>query len=193
MRDVPERPAEHRRQPCGCAQLPIQAAGQWAGTAQLAPAFSAAAAAHGRRTTLAHLRLQPRHRRRADPGERRRFPRRRPERRSLGSGCEPGELIDRRQWEGAAGRPSHPLPGMCTGTTLDEARAETSRGEVAMSDPHPVSVHLRRLLPLIAVVGLLAPGAALAAAPGARPAAGRRSTRARSAPIEHSVRAHRSR
>lgn len=29
--------------PCGCAQLPIQVAGQWAGTAQLAPAFSAAA------------------------------------------------------------------------------------------------------------------------------------------------------
>ena len=28
--------------PCGCAQLPIQVAGQWAGTAQLAPAFSAA-------------------------------------------------------------------------------------------------------------------------------------------------------
>jgi hypothetical protein len=28
---------------CGCAQLPIQVAGQWAGTAQLAPAFSAAA------------------------------------------------------------------------------------------------------------------------------------------------------
>ena len=27
---------------CGCAQLPIQVAGQWAGTAQLAPAFSAA-------------------------------------------------------------------------------------------------------------------------------------------------------
>ena len=28
--------------PCGCAELPIQVAGQWAGTAQLAPAFSAA-------------------------------------------------------------------------------------------------------------------------------------------------------
>jgi hypothetical protein len=27
---------------CGCEQLPIQVAGQWAGTAQLAPAFSAA-------------------------------------------------------------------------------------------------------------------------------------------------------
>ena len=27
--------------PCGCAQLPIQVAGQWAGTAQLAPVFSA--------------------------------------------------------------------------------------------------------------------------------------------------------
>jgi hypothetical protein len=27
---------------CGCSQLPIQVAGQWAGTAQLAPAFSAA-------------------------------------------------------------------------------------------------------------------------------------------------------
>jgi len=32
---------------CGCQQLPIQAAGQWAGTAQLAPAFSAALQLHG--------------------------------------------------------------------------------------------------------------------------------------------------
>ncbi len=34
-----------------------------------------------------------------------------------------------------------------------------------MSDPDPVSVHLRRLLPLIAVAGLLAPAAAHAATP----------------------------
>ena len=34
-----------------------------------------------------------------------------------------------------------------------------------MGDHYPASVHLRRLLPLIAVVGLLAPGTARAAAP----------------------------
>lgn len=34
-----------------------------------------------------------------------------------------------------------------------------------MSDPDPVSVHLRRLLPLIAVAGLLAPATANAATP----------------------------
>jgi hypothetical protein len=33
---------------CGCAQLPIQVAGQWAGTAQLAPAFSAALQLHAK-------------------------------------------------------------------------------------------------------------------------------------------------
>jgi hypothetical protein len=33
---------------CGCSQLPIQVAGQWAGTAQLAPAFSAALQLHAK-------------------------------------------------------------------------------------------------------------------------------------------------
>ena len=150
---------------CGCAQLPIQVAGQWAGTAQLAPAFSAAAAGASVERRGRHLRLEPRHRRSAGPVELGRLPRRRRERRPLGSGCEPGGVT--RSDGRRGGRPAAPppLPGKGTGITLTRQGQRTSRGEVAMSDQHPVSVHLRRLLPLIAVAGLLAPGAAHAATP----------------------------
>ena len=58
-----------------------------------------------------------------------------------------------------------------------------------MGDPHPASVHLRRLLPLIAVVGLLAPGAASAASPVPDRPPASAALAPDPAPVEHSVRA----
>ena len=58
-----------------------------------------------------------------------------------------------------------------------------------MGDPHPASVHLRRLLPLIAVVGLLAPGAAQGGEPAPDRPPASTALAPDPAPVEHSVRA----
>jgi hypothetical protein len=58
-----------------------------------------------------------------------------------------------------------------------------------MSDPYPASVHLRRILPLIAVVGLLAPGAATAGNPAPDQPPESAALAPDPAPVEHGVRA----
>ena len=56
-----------------------------------------------------------------------------------------------------------------------------------MSDQQPASMHLRRLLPLIAVVGLLGPGAAAAGTPAPDQSPGAAGPSPDPAPVRHAV------